>query len=201
LNNCCSEKEKFVRQFNVYSPVIVVVPNETFEWVLNPSESNQLTVQSSNWPLPAQQYTVTAGTALQVTVPSNATAGSYQFSCTPNPAPNVTSQQFIVAALEFINPCNDVDSIAPGQYFVWKNSDASRAVTIVPDPSNPDFWPIGDQHHVIEAGGHHVVQIPANATPDRSYNLQISYEGGGACAEATQPKIIVSGSGLDSAKS
>jgi hypothetical protein len=82
----------------------------------------------------------------------------------------------------------------PGEYFVWKNATTS-AVTIAPDPGNSNFWPIGDQHHVIEANGHHAVQIPANAKPN-PYNLSVSYADGGGCTQATQPKLIVGGSGL-----
>ncbi len=183
-----------MRKFNVYSPLIVVVPNETFEWVLNSAEGNSVSIAPSggSWPLTPSNPTVNAGTPVQVTVASGANPGSYTFTCTP-PAPNVTTQQLIVAALEFVDPCSDINVMA-GEYFVWKNA-TNGAVTIVPDPGNPNFWPIGDQHHVIEANGHHAVQIPANAKPN-PYNLLVTYDGGGGCDQDTQPKLIVGGSGM-----
>ena len=68
-------------------------------------------------------------------------------------------------------------------------------MTIVPDPDNRNFWPIGDQHHYIEASGHHAVQIPANAKQNR-YDLVVTFDGGGGCNQDTQPKLIVGGSGM-----
>jgi hypothetical protein len=182
-----------MRKFNVYSPLVVVVPNENFDWVLNSAEAASVTVQPvNNWPLSQNSYSVTAGTPVQATVSATAVKGTCFFSCTPA-APNVATQQIVVAALHFVNPCSDV-SVMPGDYFVWKNDNAS-GVTIVPDPNNPNFWPIGDQHHYIEAAGHHAVQVPANAAAG-SYTLLVTFDGGGGCTAATQPKIIVGGSGV-----
>jgi hypothetical protein len=182
-----------MRKFNVYSPVVVVVPNENFEWVLNSAEAPSVTVQPvSSWPLNQNSYPVTAGTPVQATVAAGAAKGTYSFSCTP-PAPNVGSQQIVIAARHFIDPCSDV-SVMPGDYFVWKNS-GTDGVTIVPDPANPNFWPIGDQHHYIKGGGHHAVQVPANAAAG-SYSLLLTFDGGGGCAQDTQPKLIVGSGGL-----
>ncbi len=182
-----------MRKFNVYSPLIVVVPSENFEWMLNPAEAASVTVQPVNtWPLNQNSYSVTAGTPVQATVSATAVKGAYPFSCTPS-APNVTAQQIVVAARTFVNPCSDV-SVMPGDYFVWKNDNTS-GVTIVPDPNNRNFWPIGDQHHYIEAAGHHAVQVPANAAAG-SYDLVVTFDGGGGCTQDTQPKLIVGGSGM-----
>jgi len=182
-----------MRKFNVYSPLVVVVPNENFNWVLNSAEAASVTVQPVNsWPLNQNSYSVTAGTPVQATVPAGAVKGTYSFSCTPS-APNIDSQQIVVAARHFIDPCSDV-SVMPGDYFVWKNDNTS-GVTILPDPSNPNFWPIGDQHHYIQAAGHHAVQVPSHATAG-TYNLLVTFDGGGGCTQATQPKLIVGGSGM-----
>jgi len=182
-----------MRKFNVYSPVIVVVPGENFDWVLNSAEAPSVTVQpATSWPLNQNSYSVTAGTPAQATVAASATKGAYSFSCTPAD-PNVGSQKIVVAARQFINPCSDV-SVMPGDYFIWKNENTG-GVTIEPDPGNSDFWPIEGQHHYIQGGGHHAVQVLPNAGAG-SYNLVVTFDGGGGCTQATQPKLIVGGSGM-----
>ena len=180
------------RKFNVYSPLIVVVPGESFEWELNPSEASSVTVQPvTSWPLTQNQYSVTAGTPVPASVSNPASAGGSSFTCTPA-APNVTSQQIIVAARNFVDVC-DSFTMMPGQYFIWKN-DTGSAVTISPDPANTDFWPFQGQSHSISAHGHKALQIPADAQINKSYNLVVTFDGGG-CPAATQPKLIV-GSGM-----
>jgi hypothetical protein len=182
------------RKFNVYSPIIVVVPGESFEWVLNPSEANSVTVQPvSSWPLTQNQYSVIAGTPLAASVSNSASAGSYSFTCNPA-APNVTSQQLVVAARNFVDVCSSF-TLMPGDYFIWKN-DTGSAVTITPDPGNPDFWPFEGQSHTISAHGHKALQIPATADTNKTYNLVVAFDGGGGCPAATQPKLIVGGSGM-----
>jgi hypothetical protein len=183
-----------MRQFNVYSPLIVVVPNENFDWVLNSAEASSVTVEPvSTWPLTDSSYTVNAGTPVPASVSGTAAAGSYSFTCNP-PAPNVTSQQIIVAARNFVDVCSSV-TLMPGDYFIWKN-DTANPVTIAPDPSNPDFWPLGSQSHGVGAHGHLALQIPADAEMGKSYNLVVTFQGGGGgCPQDTQPKLIV-GSGM-----
>ena len=181
------------RQFNVYSPRIVLVPNENFDWTLNPAEGSSVTVQPvSSWPLTQSQYSVTAGTPVPASVGSSAVGGSYSFTCNP-PAPNVTTQQIAIAARNFVDVCSSV-TLMPGDYFIWKN-DTGNAVTISPDPSNPDFWPLQSQSHGIGAHGHLALQIPPDAETGKSYNLIVTFDGGGGCTADTQPKLIV-GSGM-----
>lgn len=181
------------RQFNVYSPSFVVVPKESFDWVLDSAEGTSVTVDPVNtWPLTPTSYTVDAGTPASANVNSSAAAGSYSFTCTP-PAPNVTSQQIIVAALDFVSVCSSF-TLMPGDYFVWFN-DTANAVTIAPDPNNQDFWPFPSQSHTIPAHGHLALQIPANADTDMEYDLVVTFDGGGGCTQDTQPKIII-GSGF-----
>jgi hypothetical protein len=177
------------RQFNVFSSQIVVVPNETFDWVLNPAEAGSVTVQPvSSWPLTQSQYSVTAGTPTQANVNSSATAGSYAFNCNP-PAPDVASQSIVVAARDFVDVCSSF-TLMPGDFFIWKN-DTANAVTIAPDPANPDFWPLGSQSHTIGAHGHLALSIPTDADRGKEYNLVITFDGGGGCTQDTQPKLIV----------
>lgn len=185
------------RQFNVYSPSIVVVPRENFHWVLNSAEAPSVTVQpvaGGSWPLTSSQYSVTAGTPVQASVSSSATAGNYAFACSP-PAPNVTSQQIIVAALDFVTVCSTF-TLKPGDYFIWYN-DTTSEVTIAPDPNNDDFWPLGSQSHAMGPHGHIALQIPASAEPGKEYALVVTFTGGGGCTQDTQPKLIVSGSGME----
>jgi hypothetical protein len=180
------------RQFNVYSPLVVVVPGEPFNWVCNSAEGTQVTVESEDgWPLNQDPYTVTSGTPAPATVNSGAAAGSYGFSCNPT-APNVQSQALVVAALDFVSPCSDV-TVMPSEYFIWVN-DTDQALTIEPDPGNEDFWPFDSQSHAVVAHGYLAVQIPPDAETGKTYNLIVTYEGGGGCTQATQPKLIV-GSG------
>lgn len=182
-----------MRKFNVYSPLVVLYPNETFEWLVNAAEAPSVTVEPvTTWPLTAGQYNVTAGT------PSQAIAGSQsnieaQFTCTPPPK-NVTTQTIVVAAREMIHVCNDVN-VLPGEYFIWKN-DTANSVNIAPDGANTDFWPLPGQDHDVPANGWLALQVPATAETDKSYLLVLTFEGGGACAQNTQPKLIVGGSGL-----
>lgn len=182
------------RQFNVYSSQFVVVRNETFDWVVNAAEASSVTVQPvSSWPLTQNQYAVTAGTPTSATVSSSAPAGSYAFDCTPA-APNVGSQAIVVAAVDFVDVCSTF-TLMPGDFFIWKNSTAND-VTIAPDPSNPDFWPLGSQSHTIAAHGHLSLLIPTDADTDKEYNLVVTFDGGGGCTQDTQPKLIVGGSGM-----
>ena len=180
------------RQFNVYSSQIVVVRNEAFDWVLNAAEASSVTVQPvSSWPLTQNQYSITAGMPTPASVSGSAAAGSYAFNCTPS-APDVRSQTIVVAALDFVDVCSSF-TLMPGDFFIWKNS-TGNAVTIAPDPANPDFWPLGSQSHTIAAHGHLSLSIPADADSGKEYNLVVTFDGGGGCTQNTQPKIIV-GSG------
>ncbi len=182
------------RQFNVYSSQFVVVRNETFDWVVNAAEAGSVTVQPVNtWPLTQNQCSVIAGTPTSATVSNTASAGSYAFDCTPA----VRSQAIVVAAIDFVDVCSTF-TLMPGDFFIWKNSTA-YAVTIAPDPANPDFWPLGSQSHSIGPYGHLSLSIPADADVDKSYNLVVTFDGGGGCTQDTQPKLIVGGSGMEGA--
>jgi hypothetical protein len=183
-----------MRQFNVFSPFLVVVPNEAFEWVLDSAEASSVIVRPvSTWPLTESQYTVTAGTPEPASVSNSATGGIYPFACTP-PAPNVTEQRLAVAARNFVDVCGSF-SIMPGEYFIWRN-DTVNAVTIAPDPNNDDFWPLPGQSYTIQAHGHVALQIDPEAETEKEYVLVVTFEGGGGCTEASQPKLIVGSSGL-----
>jgi hypothetical protein len=185
------------RPFNVYSPIIVVTANETFDWVVNASElrggAEYVTVNVPQ--LSPTPYKVKPGTPTPATVPPTAN-GILTFSCDP-PATNVTRQQIVIAAVAFVDPCAEI-TLTPGDYFVWKNGKTDQAVTITPDPSNTSFWPIEGHDHAIAAGGHHAVQISPYAILNQEYGLVVTYADGSGCVgtkDTGQPKIIVGSGG------
>jgi hypothetical protein len=178
-----------MRQFNVFSELVVPYPGETFEWVMNPAEGSTVTLSPSNgsWPLANPSYTVNAGTPTSATASGEANSQG-DFQCSPA-APGVTTQKIIVAAQAPIPVCEDVVVVA-GDYFIWQN-DTANAVSITPDPGNSNFWPLPSQEHEVPANGHLALQIPTDAE-EAEYTLVVTSEGGGAvCPEAAQPKIIV----------
>ncbi len=178
-----------MRQFNVFSELVVVAPSETFEWVVNSIEiqqGNSITVSSSDWPLTAPSYSVSAGTGTQATA-QNTPGIAGTFSCTPS-APNVRLQTLVTAAQGFISVCDDV-SAKPGDYFIWQNT-TSKHVRIAPDEGNDNFWPLPGQEHEVPANGTLALQVPAEAEVGE-YLLTVTSEGSAACPQAGQPKIII----------
>lgn len=183
-----------MRKFNVYSPLIVVYPGETFEWELAAGEAPSVVVSpTSSWPLTAPSYTVTAGTPLQATVQGTLDVpGEFTFQCDPS-APNVTTQTIALTAAGEFDVCGDV-SVNPGNYFIWKNNTAGD-VTITPD-TDDGFWPLPSQSHVVQAGNAKAVLLPGTADKNKEYPLTLTFATGDGCPQATQPKIIVGGSGV-----
>ena len=177
-----------MRSFNVFSDIVVAVPNETFTWVANENEGSSIVVSSSNWGLALPSYTVPgAGSATATASGPPGTVGT--FSCQP-PAENVSTQTLVIASQGYISICDDV-MVGPGDYFVWQNT-TSEPVVISPDPANPDFWPLESQQHTVPPNGFLAVLVPADAVMNNEYPLVVAMEGGaGACDEATQPKIII----------
>jgi hypothetical protein len=177
-----------MRKFNVFSPLVVVAPNETFEWVLMEAEGTSVTMEPvTTWPLTAGEYIVEAGTPLAATA-ANQPNVEAAFTCEPLPN-NVTSQKIVVASQGLIDVCQNVN-VMPGDYFIWKN-DTAKTVSIVPDGGNTNFWPLSSQDHEVPPNGWSAVQIPSTATLDQSYTLVVTFEGGAGCPQLAQPKIIV----------
>jgi hypothetical protein len=179
-----------MRQFNVYSTLVVPVPNETFEWTATSAEGSVevSALAQSTWPLTGTSYTVPAGGTTTATAgPTAGVAASFQ--CNP-PATDVTSQAIVIASQGFISFCSDVN-VGPGNYFVWQNT-TSTGVVITPDPANPNFWPLESQQHTVPPNGYLTVEVPEDAE-DGEYPLALTLEGGGAACpeEANQPKIVV----------
>ena len=57
------------RQFNVFSPLVVLSPGETFTWIMNKAQGASVTVQPSSgtsWPLEKSSYTAVSYTHLDV---------------------------------------------------------------------------------------------------------------------------------------
>jgi hypothetical protein len=178
------------RQFNVYSALVVPVPNETFEWVATSAEGSVevSALAQSTWPLTGTSYSVPAGGTTSATAgPTAGVAASFQ--CNP-PATDVTSQAIVIASQGFISFCSDVE-VDPGDYFVWENT-TSTAVVIKPNPENPNFWPLESEMHTVPPNGWVTVLVPENAE-DGEYPLVLTLEGGGAaCPDlANQPKIVI----------
>jgi hypothetical protein len=180
-----------MRSFNVFSEMIVPYPGETFNWVANAAEvpsGSTITVSSSDWPLTESSYTVTPGTPTQATA-NNEPNAEGTFECSPA-APDVTTQNIVIAAVAPVDVCDDV-AVIPGDYFIWQN-DTSETVIITPDPGNENYWPLPGEQHEVPPSGYLTLQIPTNAAPGQSYDLVVATAGGGAaCPQAGQPKIIV----------
>jgi hypothetical protein len=184
-----------MRQFNVFSELVVPYPGETFEWVVNQAEigsNTSATVSSNNWPLTQASYTVSPGSPTQATAQSTANITG-QFTCSP-PAADVTNQVMVISADVPVNVCNDVN-VAPGEYFIWQN-DMTVSVIVTPDPANINFWPLPEQQHTVPPNGYLTLLIPEDATTEQEYPLVVGLETGvAACPEAGQPKIIVGSPG------
>ena len=184
-----------MRQFNAYSELVVLAPNETFEWVVNANQitppATSVTVSSSDWPLANPSYEVVPGTPKQATA-NNKPNAEGTFECSP-PGGNVSAHTIVIASQGFIAVCDPVTA-DPGDYFIWQNGNA-KPVLIISDPSNKDFWPLASQGHEVSANGTTAVQIPDDADryPD-GYLLKVTIEGSRTCPDAAQPKLIV-GSG------
>ena len=180
-----------MRQFNVFSELVVPYPGETFLWVVNqaeiPTGNTSITVESDDWPLTEASYVVTPGTGTQATADQDP-GEEATFACTP-PAPNVETQTLALAAQPPVSICVDV-TVVPGDYFIWENT-TNATLTITPDDNNDNYWPLPGQQHQVPANGWLALQIPEDAE-DGNYTLVVAMEGGGtACPELAQPKLII----------
>lgn len=184
------------RKINVFTPVVVVAQGESFSWVVQPAEipngETSIDVESDEWPLPSEEYTVSPDSPQSVVVPSNAETGSYSFDCDPAD-PNAISQTLIVIEQLAADPCEGA-TVEPGGYFIWVN-DRSDPAVIAPDPNNSNFWPLPDDQYEVAPNDWLVLRIPDSAEPGE-YPLVVSNgQGKGRCPQLGQPKIIVSGDG------
>jgi len=181
-----------MRQFNVFSELVVPYPGETFLWVVNaaeiPSGSTSITVSPvTDWPLTETSYVVVPGPGTQATADTDP-GDEATFACTPA-APNVTTQTIALAAQVPVSICSDV-TVSAGEYFIWENT-TSGTVTITPDDSNKGYWPLPGDQHQVPANGSLPLLVPEDAI-NGNYVLVVATESGGAaCPQAAQPKIIV----------
>lgn len=180
-----------MRQFNVFSELVVPYPGETFLWVVNAAEippgSTSIIVASSDWPLTAASYVVTPGTGTQATAEQEP-GEQATFTCTPA-APDVETQTLALASQAPVSACSDVN-VVPSDYFIWENT-TNEIITITPDENNSNYWPLPGQEHQVPANGWLTLQIPEDAA-EGEYTLVIATENGGsACPEAAQPKLII----------
>jgi hypothetical protein len=186
------------RNINVFTPVVVVAQNETFNWVVEPAElppnESSIDVESDDWPLPNDEYEVSPNTPVSVTVPAKADPGSYSFDCDPN-APNAHEQTLVVIKHLGGDPCGGA-TVAPGGYFIWIN-DTNGPAIIKPNPNNPSYWPLPDDQYEVPPNDWLVLQVPDNVEPG-DYPIDVTDGKGGArCTLMGQPIIIVSGDGTD----
>jgi hypothetical protein len=179
-----------MRQFNVYSALVVPIPNEIFEWVAGENEGTVVVspVPDTTWPLTSSSYTVPGGGGFPAT--ANGVAGAEgTFVCDPV-APDVTTQTIVIASQGFISFCSDVN-VNAGDYFVWENT-TSSPIVVAPDPDNPNWWPLEADEHTVPPNGYLTVLVPEEAE-DGNYPLSVTIEGAGtACPDlANQPVIKV----------
>ncbi|HEX4008269.1 MAG TPA: hypothetical protein VHX60_18990 [Acidobacteriaceae bacterium] len=182
------------RQFNVFSPVIVVYEGESFDWVVNPAElgtASAITVlpAEGTWPLDKPSYTVTPGTPVKAKVIGNVGA---DFMCDP-PALNVTTQKIITTPCAADGPCNGA-VVAPGNYFIWLNETADTLMA-EPDPANSNYWPLPQPKYAVPPKSWIAVEVPAYASAG-SYPVIIANKlGAPQCPQLGQPVIIVQSNG------
>jgi hypothetical protein len=180
-----------MRQVNVFSELVVPYPGETFLWVVNaaeiPAGSTSITVSSTDWGLTEASYVVVPGTGTPATADDEpGDAGT--FSCAP-PAPNVETQTLALAAQAPVSICSDV-TVSAGEYFIWENA-TNETVTITPDDENENYWPLPGDQHEVPANGWLALMIPEDAK-NGNYTLVVATaNGGAACPQAAQPKIVV----------
>jgi hypothetical protein len=187
------------RQFNAFSPVIVVYEGETFQWVVTQAElgkASSITVgpAEDDWPLDKPSYTVTATTPATAKVTGNVGA---DFECKP-PANNVTEQK-IITTPNPAGPACDGATVAPGNYFIWLN-DTADTLIIRPSPSNPNYWPLPQPHYAVPPNSWIAVAIPAQAT-EGNYPITVTNKAGQPqCPQLGQPIIIVQSDGAGKPK-
>jgi hypothetical protein len=184
------------RQFNVFSPVIVTYPNETFEWVVTAAElgtNTSVTVEPADgsWPLDQPSYVVTADTPVSATVTGNTDA---DFECKPTPAPNVTVQKIITAPLPSNPACNGAVGV-PGDYFIWSNETFVDTLIIKPDPASGLYWPLPQPYYAVPPNSWIAVEIPDDAI-EGAYPVIVENKlGQPQCPQLGQPVIIVQSNG------
>ena len=183
------------RQFNVFSPLVVVYQNETFQWIVTPKElgsSSNVVVQPSGpgaWPLDQPSYTVTPNAPATAKVIGGAGSG---FTCTP-PATNVTAQKIVTTPRAAGSACN-ATTVAPGDYLIWLNDSADTLFT-APDPNNDNYWPLPQPQYAVPPHSWIAVAVPSEAASG-SYPITVTDKlGQPQCLTHTQPIIIVQGGG------
>lgn len=176
------------RQFNVFSPLVVLSPGETFTWIMNKAQGASVTVQPSSgtsWPLEKSSYTVTPAASASAKVTGNTAA---TFTCTP-PAKNVTTQKIIMTT-KVAGPACDGASAAPGGYFIMLNESAETLI-IAPDPANANYWPLPQPKYALPPNSWIAVAIPSDAA-NGTYPVTVTDKlGTPQCPQQGQPVIIV----------
>jgi hypothetical protein len=187
------------RQFNVFSPIIVVYEGETFQWVVTQAElgkASSITVEPADddWPLDQPSYTVTPLAPATAKVTGNVGA---DFECDP-PANNVAEQKIITTATPAGPACNGV-TVAPGNYFIWLNEEADTVI-IRPSAANANYWPLPQPHYAVPPNSWIAVAIPADAA-EGSYPVTVTDKAGQPqCLQLGQPIIIVQSDGAGGRK-
>lgn len=187
-----------MRQYNVFSPIVVVAEGEQFQWTVNPAElkatpKQQIVVQpipGAGWALDQPSYTLTvAAPSAAAKVTGNLGTG---FVCQPA-ANNVGGQKIIVTPNAANAPC-DGASVAPGDYFIWTNDSADTQI-IRPNSNNANYWPLPQPHYAVPPGSWIAVQVPSDAA-NGSYPFTVTDKlGGTQCPQEGQPIIIVGSGG------
>ncbi|HEX4036949.1 MAG TPA: hypothetical protein VHX37_02740 [Acidobacteriaceae bacterium] len=179
------------RQFNVFSPIIVVCEGETFLWTVNQAElgsASQVVVEpllGGTWALDQPSYSVKPNAPATAKVVGNL---GTPFMCTPR-AGNVGTQKIITTPKPPSAACAGA-TVAPGNYFIWLNESAGTQI-IRPNPNNPDYWPLPQPHYAVPPHSWIAVAVPADAT-DGDYPVTVTDKlGGSQCPDDAQPIIIV----------
>jgi hypothetical protein len=179
------------REFNVFSPIIVVYEGEKFAWTVTQAElgsASEIVVSPADggeWPLEESSYTVNPNAPTVAKVIGNVGA---DFMCTP-PANNVDTQKVITTPNPAGGACEGA-SVAPGNYFIWLNETAETQI-IRPSPNSPNYWPLPQPHYAVPPNSWIAVAMPADAT-DGNYPILVTDKlGGSQCKEMAQPIIIV----------
>lgn len=185
-----------MRQFNVFSPVVVVAQNETFQWIVTQAElgtrAKNIIVEplaGSTWPLDQPSYTVTPSAPASAKVTGNVGSG---FTCN-TPPNNIASQKIVVTARAAGGPCAGT-TVAPGDYLIW-TSESANTMFVAPDPANPNYWPLPQPQYAIPPNGWIAVAVPAEAL-NGTYTITVTDKAGEPqCTDKTQPIIIVQSNG------
>lgn len=186
------------RQFNVFSPLVVPVPGETFDWVATTNEGNVTVSPTPNttWPLTGPSYPVPKGGSHSATAKGTAGATG-TFVCDPV-APNMETQTIVIASQDFIPCCSDV-KVQAGDYFVWQNT-TSTPVVMKPDETTGNWWPLDGEGHMVPANGYLTLLVPAGAE-DGTYQLSVTNEdGSAACPDLANDPVIRVGDGMPKPK-